>query len=110
MSLYYVLEDDGKTPRLAVGVLEWAQFFEKKREDGELARRVALSFLPNGARVSTVFLGLDHNWNGGEPLLWETIIFGGARDGYLQRYSSYKDAADGHVAACLLAQKPEEET
>lgn len=29
-----------------------------------------------GVRVSTVFLGTDHNWYGGPPILWETMTFG----------------------------------
>jgi len=25
--------------------------------------------------ISTVFLGLDHNWGDGPPILWETMVF-----------------------------------
>lgn len=28
------------------------------------------------ATVSTVFLRFDHNWGGGPPILWETMVFG----------------------------------
>lgn len=44
--------------------------------------------LPGAVRVSTVFLGLDHFGRVGEPVLWETMIFGGAHDGYQARYTS----------------------
>jgi len=52
-------------------------------------------------RVSTVFLGLDHSWNGSKPpILWETMIFGGQNDqAYQERYSSYEDALEGHQKA-----------
>jgi hypothetical protein len=47
--------------------------------------------------VSTVFLGLNHRLSGdGPPLLFETMVFGGARDGHMYRYSSWDDAEAGH--------------
>jgi len=52
--------------------------------------------------ISTVFLGLDHAFNGEIPLLWETMIFGGENDQYQERYSSYEDALDGHQKAVEL--------
>lgn len=57
----------------------------------------------DGQRVSTVFLALDHNWSGGEPLLFETMIFGGPYDGYMERYSTYEQAKAGHerIVNCL---------
>lgn len=49
------------------------------------------------AVVSTVFLVIDHRHFGdGPPLLFETMIFGGARDSYQVRYSTWDDAAAGH--------------
>ena len=45
-------------------------------------------------RVSTVFLGINHNYFGGCPLLWETMVF---PDGEVcQRYSTYEEAMIGH--------------
>lgn len=55
------------------------------------------------ASVSTVFLGLDHSFGGGRPVLFETMIFGGKSDGYQERYHTWKEAEAGHEAACLLA-------
>lgn len=57
------------------------------------------------ARVSTIFLALDHNWNGGWAVLWETMIFDertGGLDHYQRRYTRRFDAAVGHVFACIL--------
>jgi hypothetical protein len=57
----------------------------------------------SGADVSTVFLGLDHSFGHGPPLLFETMIFGGERDQYQERYSTLQDAMDGHDRAVELA-------
>lgn len=46
--------------------------------------------------VSTVFLGLDHNWGGGPPLLFETMIFTDGEGGYCRRYSAWEEAEAGH--------------
>jgi hypothetical protein len=52
--------------------------------------------------VSTVFLCLDHNWNDGPPILWETMIFGGKDSQYQQRYVSVEDALAGHRDVCNM--------
>jgi len=49
------------------------------------------------ARVSTVFLGIDHGL-GGPPLLYETMVFGGPSDGEQQRYGTLEEARAGHEA------------
>lgn len=60
-------------------------------------------------RVSTVFLGMDHRFywieTDNEPVLWETMIFGGEHDGYQQRYTSHEDALAGHAAAIAMVKK-----
>lgn len=51
------------------------------------------------ARVSTVWLGLDHGFlPGGPPLIFETMIFGGDYADYCQRYATEAEAAAGHAA------------
>ena len=50
-----------------------------------------------GVEVSTVWLGLDHNFGlVGPPLIWETMIFGGERDQYQWRYPTRETALDDH--------------
>jgi len=57
--------------------------------------------------VSTMFLGLDHSFNGEAPLLWKTMIFGGRHDQYQTRYSSYEEAVKGHeIAVNLVINNP----
>ena len=54
--------------------------------------------------VSTIFLSIDHNLTGvGDPVLFETMIFGGKHDGYQRRYTTYKDAKAGHKAAVRMS-------
>jgi hypothetical protein len=49
------------------------------------------------ASVSTVFLGLDHDFGiAGKPVVFETLVFGGVHDGDMNRYCTYQDAKEGH--------------
>ena len=55
--------------------------------------------------VSTVFLGIDHNFGPtGDPVLWETLIFGGEHDGEGARYTSLAAARAGHEIWVLVAE------
>jgi hypothetical protein len=57
--------------------------------------------------VSTAFLGLDHQWGTGPPLLFETMVFSGGSGGIHCRYSTWADAEVQHgkiVAALEKAQ------
>ena len=49
--------------------------------------------------ISTVFLGLDHRFGKGEPLLFETMIFGGKEDGYQNRCTTWEQAEEMHLKA-----------
>ena len=55
-------------------------------------------------KISTVFLGLDHGFSG-TPLWFETMIFGGAHDGYQERYTTWEEAETGHQIALALTQE-----
>ena len=52
----------------------------------------------DGVKVSTVWLGLDHNLglHGEKPLIFETMIFGGDHSEDCYRYSTKEEALDGH--------------
>ena len=58
-------------------------------------KRVALDQVGE-AEVSTVWLGLDHSFGSGPPLIFETMIFGGERDGDQWRYPTEDTARAGH--------------
>lgn len=51
-------------------------------------------------QVSTVFLMMDHGWGEGDPVLFETMVFGGALDDEQERYTSYDAAELGHTKMC----------
>lgn len=48
--------------------------------------------------VSTVFVPIDHrsSLDYGPPVLFETLIFDGPKDGYIERYTSKSAAEKGH--------------
>lgn len=47
--------------------------------------------------VSTVYLGLDHSFGGGPPLIYETMVFGTDDEHECQwRYSTKEEASLGH--------------
>lgn len=93
MSSYYILKD--KTPVQVADVREWATNYEGNRN---VARDTFGKVI-----VSTVFLGLDHNYEGkGEPILFETMIFGGKHDQYQTRCSTWDEAVIQHEEACKL--------
>lgn len=55
-----------------------------------------------GCLVSTVFLGMDHGSDCTRPLLFETMILGGRRDGRQWRYSTWDEAEEGHARVTRL--------
>lgn len=93
--MYWILAED-HTPVPVKDVLVWGRFFEDMRN-----RRVAEDTIEQAesdpVRVSTVFLGLDHNWlDDGPPLLFETMVFGGPLDEQTYRYPTWDSALEGH--------------
>ena len=90
------VKDDGSDEAL----LEWARAFENPN-------RIVDQTHVGEAFVSTVFLGLDHNFTGkGEPLLFETMIFlDGWEDEYCERYATWDEAERGHQDAIKLAEE-----
>lgn len=92
--VYYVL--DGHTP-VPADLMAWAYCWSD-----HAACQVGLDELP-GCSVSTVFLGIDRSWFGlGRPVLFETMVFGGPRNGDQWRYSTWDQAAHGHAKALAL--------
>lgn len=85
---HYVL--DGHKTILCPDPMMWAKWYETAE------RRVEHTTITEDIYVSTVFLGLNHNYGSGPPLLFETMVFGGARDGDCSRYSTWDEAERGH--------------
>ena len=85
----YILE--GHIPVPCEDLMEWGDWFQKAD------RHVAETTIKPDVSVSTVFLGLDHNHAGnGEPVLFETMVFGGENDQDMDRYSTWEEAVAGH--------------
>lgn len=56
-------------------------------------------------KVSTVWIGLNHNWWPGGPIkIFETMIFGGEHHMEQWRYSTQEEAREGHAHAVSLVQ------
>ncbi len=60
----------------------------------------------SGVQVSTVFLVWDHSFgNGAQPVLFETMVFGGVYNDYQIRYNTYEEAEAGHKETCYMVNK-----
>lgn len=95
----YVLDEHGE-PMPELDLHKWAAWFETSGEK----RRVANTEI-GSVHISTVFLGLDHNYGKGPPLLYETMIFGGEHDGYQTRGSTRVHALKMHQDAVKLVKE-----
>ncbi len=98
--MHYVLEN--KIPVAVDNLSEWAMGFD------DTQRRVESTHIGD-VFISTVFLGLDHNFGGGgDPVLFETMVFGdGDDDEICIRYSTYDNAVKGHWAQVKKYNKTE---
>jgi len=78
-------------------LMKWGRFMQD-------ADRYVAETMIDGIRVSTVFLGLDHNWGGDPPVLFETMIFGGEHDEeYMERCCTWAEAEEMHKIAVKVA-------
>ena len=86
----YVENPDG-TVRPEPDVLKWAAWFETAD------RCVALD--ESGTTwISTVFLGIDHNWGKGPPVLYESLVERDGEEATTRRYHTRQEALEGHRA------------
>jgi hypothetical protein len=102
MTMNYILNADGH-PVPCDDPLAWALWMEtaERRLLQDLDEGLNGPDDPKRVLVSTVFLGLDHNYfSDGPPILWETMVFGGVLDGTQQRYASREEAIVGHQELC----------
>lgn len=107
MSDYYLL-DENKQP-YKVELLEWARWLENNKKNMHVRFNTIKKF---NVDISTVFLGLDHGyprWSGHtksyKPVLFETMIFWPSNeelDQYQERYSTWKEALEGHRKAVRM--------
>lgn len=80
---------------------EWA----RREAEGGDPWRVARTDFDDGRSVSTVFLGLDHNWlRDGPPVVFETMVFPECE--VCVRYSTWEQAAAGHDEVVAAERQP----
>lgn len=85
----YILK--GKTPVPSKGILYWCKWM------ASADRYVNRTNMAPHIEVSTVFVGIDSSFGERKPpLLFETMIFGGAHDGFKKTYATWKQAEVGH--------------
>lgn len=85
----YIL--DGRVPVRCEDLHQWVRNLETAN------RRVAKTVVSEDVMVSTMFLGVDHSFDDGPPVLFETMVF---RDGVgveCERYSTWEEAEAGHT-------------
>lgn len=87
----YIL--DGKKPVECEDLLEWAMWMEN---GPHAVAKNRIAYKDVIVIISTVFLGLDHQFGFGKPLLFETKVFGGPLDGRTRRYHTWDEAERGH--------------
>src|SRR5206468_2784579 len=87
-----------------VEVLEWARGFDDT--EGRIIGHDTLVGPWGPILVSTVFIGLDHDFTGTYPVLYETMIFNHPLlDGFQARYRTRSEAARGHLLALAAARR-----
>jgi len=104
---HYLLDADGN-PQPCDDLLAWCRWYERASKDRSRVVAADKDEGPDGGEIliSTVFLGLDHNFDAsGPPVLWETMVFGGALDGETVRYASRAAALAGHQTMSALVRE-----
>lgn len=61
---------------------------------GDLEYKIVAKTKVGTNEVSTVWLGMNHNWGRGPPLIFETLVFPACDDMY--RYATLEQALNGH--------------
>lgn len=101
-SQYYIINKD-KSVSMVEDLEEWSKQYDSPD-------RIVKQESIEGIKISTVFLGLDHNFRGGPPLLFETMVFFDGLSSavgyeYQTRCSTYEQALDMHQTAVELVNK-----
>lgn len=109
-----------KVPVAVEDIFMWGDWMD----DAKLENRVVKQDQINDLLVSTVFLGVDHGWGDGPPLLFETLVFWiyekpvtkefmgklytSDREAIIStitRYSTWQQAEEGHERAVKETRK-----
>lgn len=110
MSDLYILK--GKEIIVEPDVLAWGKYFSSNN------RRIKKGYFGltcgydsiSDVIVSTVFLGVDHQFGEGMPILFETMVFGGEYDEDQERCSTYDEALKMHYRVCEAVKRTKKES
>lgn len=85
-----------------ISMRQWCALFALQER---LIARTPIVGLREIAEVSTVWLGNNMRFYGdGDPLVFESMVFGGPLDGETVRYSYWHDATAGHAELVRLTE------
>jgi hypothetical protein len=79
-------------------LMKWATWYET-------ANRHVANTQIGGIWVSTVFLGVDHNFGAGLPILFETMVFRGGSGNECVRCESWDEAEKQHADMVELVRR-----
>jgi hypothetical protein len=96
----FILDKHGN-PKPEPDLIAWAEWMAKAVGPGGIG--VVKKEMIGESKVSTVFLGLDYNFDEGPPILWETMVFGGELDQMMDRCAGNKEQAEAMHAAMASA-------
>lgn len=105
--MYYIDDSDGTIRKLEL------EEYVLLHQDMDV--KIVAKDTVGNSRVSTVWLGLDHSWEAGPPLIYETMIFandGNMHDYFCERYPTRGRALQRHteIVAGLTAWESDEIT
>lgn len=99
--IFYLLHPETKRP-LKTDVATWTKWLE------EANRLVDETIIGSDIFISTTFLGIAYSFDQEDrPLLFATIVNGGAMSGHANHYATWDEAVSGHheiVGIVLLAE------
>ncbi|MEH2070531.1 MAG: hypothetical protein V7K47_20620 [Nostoc sp.] len=98
LTCYYKLE--GQTPVTVESFMEWSFWMAT----AAIADITVMVNEFNGCMISTKFVGIDLNPgrcnSGSKPMVFETLVMGGAMDGKRNFYPTWDEAIQGHLKIC----------
>ena len=99
MNHHWILNEAGEP--VPTDLLTWAAWLERQ-DNPRLLRQDNVT---GEILVSTIFIGLDMGFGGPLPLLFESMILGGAHDMEQRRYATRAEALRGHAELLALAKE-----
>ena len=90
MQGHYILENQKPVPCLDYD--GWARLSSQQKH-------VSLNYIGRKDWISTIFLGVEHGYECGKPIIFETMIFceDEKYDQYQERYTDFYEAAARHL-------------